>query len=308
MKKNILITGGTGFVGRNIVEHFCAAPDCNVISPSTKELDLLDDNSVRKYVVSKNPDIVIHCANRGGTRKTAYDTGNNDVVTDNVRMFFNLVRSLPKHARMINMGTGAEYDRRNYVPKMSESYFDSFVPADAYGYSKYVISKYIEKSENICCLRIFGIFGKYEDYTFRFISNSIVKNLLGLPIVINQNSIFDYLYIEDFVRLLDEFVAHKPVHTHYNVTPTKSIDLVSLAGLVNSFGKTKSDIHVLNPGMNREYTGNNIRLKTEFPDFDCSSYEVAVKELYEYYRVNLNSLNLSAVKADPYLKNCVTKL
>jgi len=31
--------------------------------------------------------------------------------------------------------------------------------------------------ENMYCLRLFGIFGKYEDYKFKFILNTIVINL-----------------------------------------------------------------------------------------------------------------------------------
>lgn len=306
MKKNILVTGAGGFVGKNLAEYLKKDPESEVFSPLSKELNLLDETAVKNFFLSHEIDAVIHCANRGGTRKTGYDEGKHDVVSDNLRMFFNLVRVLPKKARMLHLGTGAEYDRRNYAPKMEEDRFDMFVPADAYGYSKYIISKYIEKTGNITCLRIFGLFGKYEDYTFKFISNAIVKNLLGLPIVIKQNVVFDYLCVEDFCAMTVEMLKVNPSHAHYNITPTESIDLVTLAKLINATSEKPSEIKVLTPGLNMEYTGSNKRILAELGGFNFTPYVQSVKPLYAYYAARLNELDLEAVKKDPFLKTCKT--
>jgi hypothetical protein len=54
----------------------------------------------------------------------------------------------------------------------------------------WVTSKYIEKSDSIVQIRIFGTYGEYENYRFKFITNAIVKNLLNLPIIINKNVYF----------------------------------------------------------------------------------------------------------------------
>lgn len=304
----VLITGSNGFVGRSLKEHFSARPEeWDVLAPVRGELDLLDSAAVKAYLTAARPAVVVHCATVGGTRKTAYDAGSSDVVAANLRMFLNLSSCLPAGARMISMGSGAEYDLRAYTPKMTEGSFGASVPADAYGFSKYAISRYIEKAEAIVCLRIFGLFGRYEDYTFKFISNAIVKNLLGLPIVINRNVRFDYLYVEDFKRIVDWFARNAPRHAHYNVTPTESVDLETLAGLINSVAEKKSEIRVLNGGMNREYTGSNARLLAELPGFSFTGYREAVAELYAYYRDRLPSLDTETVKADPYLKKCRTE-
>ena len=61
------------------------------------------------------------------------------------------------------------------------------MPGDAYGFSKYICAKYIERSERILDLRLFGVFGPYEDYTVRFISNACCRVLKGLPIVLRQD-------------------------------------------------------------------------------------------------------------------------
>lgn len=292
-------------MGRNLAEYLPAL-GYDVHGFTHHTLDLLDETAVVGAVSAINPEVIIHCAAVGGTRKTGYDTGSADVASKNLRMFFNLERSLNPGMRMINLGSGAEYDKRRYLPKMTETYFDKSVPADPYGFSKYVVSKYIGKTDNVTCLRVFGLFGRYEDYTFKFISNAIVKNLLGLPIVINQNVVFDYLCIEDLCGMIDKLLQIEPGHAHYNITPTDSIDLVSLAETINSAAKTKSEIKVLNPGMNTEYTGSNVRVLKELGGFNFTPYDKSVKQLYAYYAARLNELDQEAVKKDSFLKACKT--
>jgi GDP-L-fucose synthase len=303
MKKNILITGAGGFIGRNLAEYM-PGKGYEVHPFTHNALDLLDEAAVAGALAAVNPEVVIHCATVGGTRKTGYDAGSTDVVSKNLRMFFNLVRALKPGMRMVNMGSGAEYDKRFGIAKISEADFDKHVPEDDYGYVKYVISKYAEQTENITSLRVFGLYGKYEDYTFKFISNAIVKNLLGLPIIINQNVVFDYLCIEDFCGLVGRLLQVKLAHAHYNITPTESIDLFTLAKLVNAVGTTKSEIKILNPGLNTEYTGSNQRLLKDLGGFNFTPYETSIKQLYAYYAARLGELDLEAVKADPFLKAC----
>ena len=84
--------------------------------------------------------------------------------------------------------------------------YEVITPIDEYGFYKSITSKYIEKSEKIIQLRIFACYGKYENYLLKFITNSIVKNLFKLPIIINQNVYFDYMYIDDLIKIVDYFI------------------------------------------------------------------------------------------------------
>lgn len=305
MALNILVTGAGGFIGRSLAE-FLPAGGHKVHAFTHGALDLLDETAVADKLSAVGPDVVIHCATAGGSRKTGYDAGKTDIVSKNLRMFFNLERALKPGMRMLVLGSGAEYDKRRSLSKIPEDTFGVQVPADDYGYAKYAISKYVSKAENITCLRIFGLYGKYEDYSYKFISNAIVKNLLGLPIVINQNVKFDYLWIEDFCGIVERFLEMKPAHAHYNITPTESVDLVSLAEMINSAAKSKSEIKTLNPGRNAEYTGSNRRLLGELGGFNFTSYADGVKRLYDHYAPRLNELDLQTVKCDPYIKMCRT--
>lgn len=300
----VMITGGRGFIGKSLAEYFAARGGVTLFAPSSKELNLKDSAAVRDFMLGARPDLVIHGAAVGGNRQTGYDVGATGVFADNLRMFINVARGLTPGARLIQLGSGSEYDYRAYRPKMSEEYFDVNVPEDAYGFSKYAISRYIQNLENLVCLRLFGLYGKYENYTFKFITNAVIKNLLGMPLVINQDVRFDYLYINDFFKIVEKFMAHPGKYRHYNVTPTRSVTLLEVAGLINEIAETPSEIKVLNPGMNREYSGDNSRLLSEFKDLTFTPYRDAITELYAYYKANLASLDTAAVREDPYLKNC----
>jgi dTDP-4-dehydrorhamnose reductase len=63
----ILVTGGSGFIGRSLIKALKEEHD--IFSPSSKELDLTSSEAVDKYLRNKYFDWVIHCAIEGGRRK-----------------------------------------------------------------------------------------------------------------------------------------------------------------------------------------------------------------------------------------------
>ena len=296
---NILITGAEGFVGRNLAELFLKKKYA-VLFPKVNELDLTDSVAVEKYFKNNSIETIVHCATvlRDGTN---YPAG---TCEKNLRMFFNLQKYMTSSMKMINLGSGSEYVRAYWHKKMPEEYFASHIPEDSHSYAKYLISKYIQEidEENTICLRIFGIYGKYENYRYKFISNAIVKNLLNMPIVINQNVIYDYLYITDFFRIVEYFVNNKAKNRIFNATPTESIDLLTIANLINKVSESKSEIHVLNEGIGVEYSGDNSKLLSEIGNFQFTSHEAAISDLFKYYKDIKDTLDVSSVKQDVYLK------
>lgn len=63
--RKILLTGGTGMVGRNILEH-PAASQWEFLAPSRAELNLADYRAVEAYIRGTQPNVVIHTAGRVG--------------------------------------------------------------------------------------------------------------------------------------------------------------------------------------------------------------------------------------------------
>lgn len=301
----ILIVGAGGFIGQNLVGHLSGKH--HVYSMRREQLNLLNTEAIKSFFESTTVDVILHCAATGGSRLTNYDNGDSNVLEQNLRIFFNVARCIKSQQRLIYFGSGAEYDRPNYRPKMMEDFFDENVPEDAYGFAKYVISQYISKRNNLLDLRIFGLYGPGEDYRYKFISNAIIKSLMGLPITIVQNVVFDYLYISDFVRLIDKLLDIEWPHRHMNITPTESIDLVSIARIVNKITGNDAGIKVLNPGMNNEYTGDNRRLIDLAGSFSFTTYEQGIRELTDYYQSIWGSLDLDTIRVDPYIDKCIIR-
>jgi len=298
-KAKILITGSTGFIGKNIVHYL--KDRYTLITPSHKDLDLLSQVDVETFFLNNEIDCVIHCANFGGTRKSSRG---GETIEKNLRMFFNLVENQDHYNKLIHLGSGAEYNKNNYLRQVSENEIGKSIPIDEYGFSKYLISKYIEKSEKACCLRLFGIFGKYEDYEYKFISNAVVKNLFHLPITIKQNVNFSWLYIDDFLNVLDYFLIQNPTFSSYNVIPYETMDLVSIAEMINSLSGYEFDIVVENEGFNLEYSGSNNRLANEMKNLNFTSMESALKDLIKYYKSILSTINLDTIVRDDYASFC----
>lgn len=297
---NIFITGSNGFVGSHLKEYFKKNYAQYILfTPSSRELDLSNELAVDEYILSNKIDIIIHLANRGGGRDTA-DMKN--VTEYNLRIFFNIAKHEKNVKKIISFGSGAEYGKHKPIVEVKEEDYLKSQPLDEYGFYKSITSKYIEKSQNMLQLRIFGAYGEYENYRFKFITNAIVKNLLKLPIVINKNVYFDYIYIDDLVKMIDWSIHNETKEKIYNVTTGTKIDLISLANLVNETSDFKSEIIVLNDGLNNEYTSNSDRILNEIGSFSFTSHKNAILKIRDYFEANLESLDKESILNDPYLK------
>jgi UDP-glucose 4-epimerase len=283
---NVLLTGGSGFIGKNIKEYF--SKKYQLLVPSRSELNLLDDNMVRKYFEKNDIDVVIHSAAKPGHRNANDLSG---LFYSNIRMYYNLAQQSKNYGKMIVLGSGAIYDTRNDIHKVSEDSYKDHLPVDEHGFCKYVCARDIEQMDNILELRLFGIFGKYEDYAIRFISNAIAKTLLDLPITIKQNRKFDYLYIDDLMPVLNYFINNDAKYTAYNVTPDKEIELYQLAEIVRGISGKDLPIMVSEPGLGKEYSGDNSLLRNELREVIFTPIHLAIEKLYAWYKDHVDLIS-----------------
>jgi len=286
-KKSILVTGASGFIGRNLAE--ALATDFDVSAPGRTELDLLDSESCGKFIRNGQFDAVIHCAGVGVSRAS----GGDGVFEANVRMFENVARCRSHFGKMLHMGSGAEYGRGKPLSRVREEEFGAAIPSDEYGRSKYECSLRIGKAENIMCLRIFGCYGKYEDYSTRFISNAVCRSIVGLPIVVEgQNRAFSYLYVGDLARIARHFITHGAAHKFYNAVPDEAADLLSIADKVKAICGNRLPITVRKHGMGSEYSGSNLRLRAELPSFAFTTLEQGIAWLFEWHSTNREKIDM----------------
>ncbi len=289
----ILITGGSGFIGRNLAEHI--APTYEVSAPSSTELDLLKDREVREYLTNHRFDVVVHAATTRSNRRLGAPV---DLLDRNCRMFFNLVRNQGRFGKMIHFGSGAEYDRVQLPARVQEDYFDTRVPNDAYGFSKYICAKHIEHSDRLVDLRLFGVFGAHEDYTVRFISNACCRALKGLPIAIRQNVVFDYLYVKDLACITMWFIENDARHKAYNVCSGRRVALGELARIVADVSGRNPQVTVTTAGMGAEYTADNSRMLAEIGKHEFWDPRDSIADLYARYAAESGEIDSVALLFD----------
>lgn len=294
MQLKLLLTGGNGFIGKNIQQSFLAEK-YTITAPRSFELNLADTASVDEFFRTHEFDVVLHAATKPGHRNAKDPT---NLFYTNMRMFENLVRHTDKFGKLINFGSGAIYDISADNRLVTEDQIGLRCGKDDHSFCKYVVHKRIEALSNVIDLNIFGIFGKYEDWEIRFISNAICKALFDLPITLRQNRRFSYLYVNDLMPILDYFITHTPAHKSYNITPDYETELLQAAHTVARLSGSQAGIQVAQEGYGLNYSGSNARLRGEIPNLTFTPFEQAVTDLLKYYEDNKHSIDKTKLLQD----------
>jgi len=291
MKKRLLVTGGSGFIGKHILGGL--KDRYHIAAPSHRELELSDMSVVDAYFRTHRFDAVIHTANVGGNRAEV-DIPN--VAAYNLRIFFNLLRNKHAYIKFIYLGSGTQYGKQQSIRGVQETDLGMRIPEDEFGLYKYIAARYIEDSAfPLLNLTLFGIFGTYEPYQFRFISNAVCRSILGMPITLSQNARFDYVWVEDFVRILDHFITAKSKYRTYNIGTGSPIDLLSIAKMVKNVTRNPHDIQVAKKGFKQEYTCDNSRLRQEIPGFRFMPMDRSIRLLHSYYTKHKSALHADSL-------------
>ena len=135
MKKRLLITGASGMVGKNISTH-PKAKSYQLLSPSSKELDLLNAKEVSAYLHSHKPDIIIHCAGLVGGIM-ANSSHQADFLSQNATMGLNLINSAhrAKIAYLLNLASSCMYPKNAPNPLKEEQILSGALEPTNEGYA-----------------------------------------------------------------------------------------------------------------------------------------------------------------------------
>lgn len=270
--KRVLITGSTGFVGRNTLRFL--EPGCELFTPSRKELNLLDEDAVRNYIAENRIEVVLNLANPNPVKNKL----DNQITMfeDSMRIFLNLYRAQDCYEMMYTLGSGAEYDKSKDAVQVTEEEETRSLPYDSYGLSKYLANCLISQSLKQCNLRIFGCYGP-TDHESKFITHAIRCCLRNEDITIRQDCYFDYMHVYDLGRIMRFFIDYVPRHRSYNICTGTRVLLSEIAEKVKTLMGSDSEIIVLKEGLNKEYTGSNKRLLEEMGEYEFMTLEEGIK-------------------------------
>lgn len=123
----ILVTGGSGFLGRNVLSELATVGATNIHAPRSSEYDLRDGAAIRRMLDRISPDVIIHLAARvGGIGANREHPGS--FFYDNAIMGLQLMELARQGGcrKFVVVGTVCEYPKFTPVPFREEDLWNGY--------------------------------------------------------------------------------------------------------------------------------------------------------------------------------------
>jgi len=259
----ILITGGTGFIGSNLIRKL--SPSNNEVHLLTRNSsdfwrisDIQDDLNIYKVelkqkkledIVKKiNPELVFHCAAYGTNSK---ENDYSKMIKTNLHGTLNLFSALSNLnvKRIVNLGSVFEYGIKSGHRGFLET--NSLNPLTFYGITKASqtnIAQYFFKLRSlpVTTLRLFTPYGKFEskgrlvsDIMFAIINNK----KLGIS---SPKSVRDFIFIDDVIDAMLKASKIPNIEGEiFNIGAGKSNPVKKIVEICKKFTNYNNDISLL---------------------------------------------------------------
>ncbi|MDF2849805.1 MULTISPECIES: NAD-dependent epimerase/dehydratase family protein [Sphingobacterium] len=245
--KKILVIGGDGFIGKNVVHYFSnndleLPPKIVVLSRKLNEKetettqvefcygDFSDINILTNLFSKYQFDAVFHFANTT-VPSAAQDTNVQDIY-ENVVPSIQLMDVMKQyHCNMLLYlsSGGAVYGNSKEI--LNEEHVCH--PISSYGIAKLTVENYIQLYHRLfgldyLILRLSNPFGKYHTSSKQGIVNIAIRNALkGIPISIwgNGDQTKDYIFVEDIVKVIWDLLNLGIKNEIFNIGAGQSVSL-----------------------------------------------------------------------------------
>jgi dTDP-glucose 4,6-dehydratase len=252
MKSTILITGATGFIGRNLTKRLVAeghtvyalsrhmsSRDLRVLSQIIEKIrfiegDLTDYHSLQSAVEDCNPEAIIHLGALTPVR-LSFDNPF-ACLRVNFSGTVNLVHAITEYApkaHLIMASTAEVYGwQPDEKPVREET---PLHPSSPYGVSKSAADEYVQMANKVyglqsTILRCNNTYGRTDESGF-FVEYVITKMLESKPVYVGApEHVRDYMFVDDHVNAYSLALnSDKSIGQIFNVSPGNPISNMELA-------------------------------------------------------------------------------
>ncbi|MEK7533822.1 MAG: NAD-dependent epimerase/dehydratase family protein [Patescibacteria group bacterium] len=213
--KKILVTGGSGFLGRHVIEKLKDF-DVEILFPSHKELDLTKDENCQDYFFKQRPHLVIHCAGSiSGLLNILKNPAN--IFDNNLRINLNVLKfsQIFGAEKLVNIGSTCAYPGELPTGYFREKEFlngPMHESVESYGFSKramYIGGKAYRQqfSFNSITLLLTNMYGPRDVFTIEraHVVSALIKKFVDaklksepeVEVLGTGRAIREFLYVED---------------------------------------------------------------------------------------------------------------
>lgn len=308
-KIKILITGSTGMVGRNILEHKHVL-QYEMLTPGTNELNLLNFHEAKDYVNKHQPDIVIHAAGKvGGIQANMAQPVK--FLVDNLDMARNIILASRENnvRKLINLGSSCMYPKEATNPLKEEFILKGELEPTNEGYAlaKIVASKLCEyitledSNFNYKTIIPCNLYGRYDKFdpknshmlpaVIKKIHEAKINNESEIEVWGDGTARREFMYagdLADFVLYAIDNFDEMPQNINVGLGKDYSImeyyeTIAAVIGYDGLFNHNLSKP----VGMKQKLVDNTRQIK--FGWQSNTSLENGIKKTYEYYLKELTN-------------------
>ena len=304
--KNILVLGGTGFIGSKIVNKL--KKKFNVKNASlTSGIDLRNDNILSKYLKNKRIDLIINCAAHvGGLNYIKKRKA--DIVSDNLKIYLNLYSSLKKlknKPKIINLISNCVYPANQKLQKEKKIFngeiHDSVEP---FGLPKLVLMKiskfffeqYFIKSFNLILPNAYGP-GDHIDTEKSHALNGIIVRMIKhqrekkkkFEIWGSGKPKREWIFVDDVSKLIFLIINKKEISFDFdnlNFAQNKSYSINSIAHKVKKTlkfkGKLVNNKNFQDGALLKQL--DNKAFKKRFKNFKFTDFTKGLEQTVKFYK------------------------